>query len=239
VSGTVSVVTASDGSRPDLLQRAAASLARQDLPAGWDVEWLLVLDRTDLVPERLAVEPVVHRTHPRACGVAAARTLAAAEASGSLLYVLDADDALPDGALKALLGGLLAEPRAAWAAGERWDVVDEGGALLEQRTAALPVGTVKPEEVGGFRRLHGRCPFPPAQLLLRRDAVLAAGGWPPLAIEEDTALLLALDAEHCGVVVRGRHLLSRRHAGQGTADVSGLTPAYWTAERWLQARGLA
>lgn len=235
----LSVLTAWDGRGPELLASAAASLARCRLPEGWSHEWLLVLDGDADAPTGLAVEPRLLRTHPRARGVAAARTVGATAARGDLLMVLDADDELPTGALAALLDGLLDEPAAAWAAGARWDVVDAAGALLETRTSPLPSGLVKSGEVTAFRRLHGRCPIPPAQLLLRREALWAAGGWPPLAIEEDTALLLALDAVSPGVLVDDLCLRSRRHESQGTADLAGLTPSFVAAEAWLQARGLA
>lgn len=234
----LSVVTAWDGRCPELLVRAAASLAEQRLPHGWALEWLLALDGPADAPP-LPVDPLVLRTHPRARGVAAARTLAATAAGGELLHVLDADDELPTGALDALVRGLLDEPEAAWATGATWDVVDLTGAVLERRTSPLPPGLVKSGEVQAFRRLHGRCPFPPAQLVVRTAALWAAGGWPPLAIEEDTALLLALDAGSPGVLVDAVCLRSRRHAAQGTADLVGLTPAFAAAERWLQVRGLA
>ena len=236
----LSVLTAWDGAHPEYLARAAAALATQELDGGWALEWLLVLDRTPSAPEGLAVVPQVLRTHPRAPGVAAARTVGAAAATGELLYVLDADDELPRGALRALVAALLAEgDRCAWAASRSWDVIGPAGELVEHRTSALPAGTVKPGEVGAFRRLHGRCPVPPAQVLVRAEALWAAGGWPPLAIEEDTALLLALDADRCGTLVEGTHLRSRRHRGQGTADLTGLTPSFGTAEQWLRSRGLA
>ena len=234
----LSVVTAWGGDAPHLLSRAAASLSGQVLPGGWSLEWLLAVDGDDAVPP-LPLSPVVQRTHPRARGVAAARTVAASAAGGELLHVLDADDELPLGALAALVDALVAEPEAAWATGARWDVVDADGGLVEQRTSALPAGPVKPGEVASFRRLHGRCPFPPAQLLVRTGALWAAGGWPALAIEEDTALLLALDAVSPGVLVDAVCLRSRRHDGQGTADLGGLTASFHAAERWLRARGLA
>lgn len=235
----VSVLTAWDGRGPDLLASASASLAHALLPATWSLEWLLVLDGDGAVPTGLSMEPHLLRTHPRARGVAAARTLAATAARGDLLHVLDADDELPPGALKALIDGLQEEPTAAWATGARWDVVDTAGAVLEARTSPLSPGLVKTGEVSAFRRLHGRCPFPPAQLLLRREALWAAGGWPALAIEEDTALLLALDALSPGVLVDDVCLRSRRHHDQGTADLAGLTASFAAAETWLQARGLA
>ena len=157
------------------------------------------------------------RTHPRARGVAAARTVAASSATGELLHVLDADDELPPGALAALVDALAEEPDAAWATGASWDVVDGDGTVLERRTSPLPPGLVKSGEVLSFRRLHGRCPFPPAQLAVRTSALWAAGGWPALAIEEDTALLLALDAHQPGRA--GRRGLpavaAARRAGHG------------------------
>lgn len=235
----LSVVTAADGSDPELLARAAASLAAQRLPAGWALEWVLALDRAPEAVPDLPLEPVVVRTHPRAQGVAAARTLAAVRATGELLYVLDADDEVPAGGLAALVGALLEEPEAAYAVSCSWHVVDRDGVLLEERTTPLPPGLLKAGEVRSFRRLHGRCPFPPAQLLVRADALWQAGGWPALAIEEDTALLLALDAVRPGVLVEGVHLRSRRHAAQGTADLAGLSTSFDAAEDWLQRRGLS
>lgn len=236
----LSVLTAYDGGSPDYLARAAASLAAQALPDGWQLEWLLALDRTPSAPGGLALVPTVLHTHPRAPGVAAARTLAACAASGELLYVLDADDELPPVALAALLAGLLAEgDGCAWAAGRRWDVIGPDGEVVEERTSPLPAGRVEPGTVGAFRREHGRCPVPPAQLLLRAEALWAAGGWPALAIEEDTALLLAVDAQRNGVLVDGLHLRSRRHAAQGTADLAGLWSSFGAAEDWLRRRGLA
>ncbi|UTI65074.1 glycosyltransferase [Paraconexibacter antarcticus] len=112
--------------------------------------------RTDL--------PVTVLRHRRNRGLSASRNAAAEHAAGELLLTLDADDLLRRNGLTRLVAGLDADPGASFAYGilQRFDV---GG----------PIGLVglHPWSVERFRGGN----YVPALALIRREALMAVGGY--------------------------------------------------------------
>lgn len=64
----------------------------------------------------------------------------------------------------------------------------------------------------------------PATLCIRRELILALGGWTALTTSEDTGLLLAVDAIADGYFIHEPGLLYRKHTGQVTAQPYHVEP---------------
>lgn len=65
----------------------------------------------------------------------------------------------------------------------------------------------------------------PATLFVRRDLLLALGGWMALPASEDTGLLLALNSVSRGWFSQEVGLLYRKWEGQMTGQASHVDPA--------------
>ena len=70
------------------------------------------------------------------------------------------------------------------------------------------------------RRMHH-----PATLFVRRDLLVALGGWMALPASEDTGLLLALNAVSRGWFSQEVGLLYRKWEGQATGQAAHVDPA--------------
>ena len=69
-----------------------------------------------------------------------------------------------------------------------------------------------------------RLPVHPATLCIRRDLLLALGGWMALPASEDTGLLLAANAVIDGYHLAEPSLQYRKWAGQATAQAAHTDP---------------
>ena len=154
----------------------------------------------------------------RACGL---RALSAEVAAVALC---DADDAWAPGLLGALQAALEAEPGAGFAFGRALVVAPDGrptGERWERPEAGLhPAGP-------WGKALYARNPVPTSSVLLRRSALVAAGGFPaPTRVAEDWELWLRLARAGYGAVcVPEATVRYRRHPDGLTADVARLARA--------------
>src|SRR5436305_614559 len=99
-SRIVSVVTPVYNPVPEHLKAAYQSLLDQQLPEGWEWEWVVQEDgRTGAARDILPDDPRIRFGIGRHSGAAIIRNLALAKARGSLIKNLDHDDMLVDGAL--------------------------------------------------------------------------------------------------------------------------------------------
>ncbi len=228
VSRRIVIVTAVHGPSAPLLPEAYASLREQELPDGWEWHWVIQEDgRTDEVRPYVPDDRrVVFRQgrHGRQGGPGVARTLALAHADGPYVKVLDADDRLPPGALARDLAALEADPTLGWATSRVLDLLPDGS------TAGFPGdpahGPIERGEVLAFWKANDfRAQVHPATLLVRRDLLLALGGWMALPASEDTGLLLALDAVSRGWFSEEVGLLYRKWEGQVTGQAAHVDPA--------------
>ncbi len=159
-------------------------------------------------------------------GPAEARATGAAAlpADLELLALCDADDAWAPGLLGALTGALEGAPEAGWAFGRALVVGPDGRPTGEQwvRPAAgrHPAGALA-------RALYDACPVPTSSVVLRRSALLAAGGFPgPVRVAEDWELWLRLArAGQDALCVPDATVRYRRHPDGLTADVARLARA--------------
>ncbi|GGN03598.1 glycosyl transferase [Streptomyces fuscichromogenes] len=237
----ITVVTAVHAPSARFLPEAYRSLCEQRLPDGWEWRWLIQEDGDGgdgggdggvaggegaaggevraWVPE----DARVSFRRGRAGGPGVARTLALARAEGPYVKVLDADDQLTPGALARDLAALEGRPDLGWATSRALDLLPDGS------TAGFPgdpaEGPVERGTVLGHWAANGfRAQVHPATLFVRRELLLALGGWMALPASEDTGLLLALDAVSRGWFSARAGLLYRKWEGQVTGRPAHTDP---------------
>jgi len=225
VSGRVVVVTAVHAPSAHFLRDAYASLRAQELPDGWGWHWVIQEDGTtgDVVPHVPDDARVTFR-QGRPGGPGVARTIALAHADGDYVKILDADDRLTPGALARDLAALEADRTLGWATSRALDHLPDGS------TAGFPGdpdhGPIERGTVLDFWKANDfRSQVHPATLFVRRDLLVALGGWMALPASEDTGLLLALNSVSRGWFSEEVGLLYRKWDGQMTGQASHTDPA--------------
>jgi glycosyltransferase involved in cell wall biosynthesis len=219
------VVTAVHGPSARFLPEAHASLCAQEVPDGWQWRWVIQEDgRTGDVAPHVPEDARITFRQGRPGGPGVARTIALAHADGAYVKVLDADDRLTPGALARDLAVLEADPTIGWTTSGVLDVLPDGS------TAGFPgdpdEGPIDCGAVLDFWTANDfRAPVHPATLCVRRDLLLALGGWMALPASEDTGLLLALNAVSRGWFSAEVGLLYRKWEGQATGQASHVDPA--------------
>ncbi|MEV6313872.1 glycosyltransferase [Streptomyces sp. NPDC051776] len=216
----ISVVTPVHAPSARFLPEAYASLREQQLPEGWEWHWVIQEDgTTGEVAPHVPDDPRVTFRQGRPGGPGVARTMALAHADGRYVKVLDADDQLMSGALARDLAVLEADGDIAWATSRVLDLLPDGStAGFDQDPEG---GPIERGAVLEHWRAHGfRAQVHPATLIVRRDLLLALGGWMALPASEDTGLLLALNAVGRGWFTREYGLLYRKWPGQATSQAS-------------------
>ncbi len=151
-----------------------------------------------------------------------ARTLALARASGSLVKVLDADDLLTPGVIGRDIGAMK-DSDIGWSTSRVLDLLPDG------TTAGFPgdpaAGRIRRGVVLDYWRTHDyRASVHPATLCIRRDLVLALGGWMALPASEDTGLLIAASVVSDGYFSPEVGLLYRKWPGQVTGQPAHVDP---------------
>jgi hypothetical protein len=210
----ISLVTAVLSGRHEYLGETGESLARQEMPSGWEWQWVVQEDGDTGVP--LAALPRDRRisvgTGPRVHH-SIARTIALSRVEGVLVRVLDADDLLPDGALKRDILALTSNPDAAWCVSPALDLMPDGELRPGPRDpdpGPLPRGLL----VDGERR--GLLPVLGTTVCTYTALVHALGGWQALPGAEDVALMLAVEAVSDGWMLAEPGLIYRRWPGART-----------------------
>ncbi len=216
----IEVITAVHAPAAPYLADAYKSLVAQELPDGWEWHWLIREDgQSDAVRPHVPDDPRITFTQGRPGGPGVARTMALAHAAGTYVKVLDADDQLTAGALARDLAVLEGDPDLGWATSRVLDLLPDGS------TAGFDGdpddGPLDRGVVFDYWTAHNyRAQVHPATLFIRRDLLLALGGWMALPASEDTGLLLALNAVSRGWFTREYGLLYRKWPGQATAQAS-------------------
>ncbi|MDQ0908828.1 glycosyltransferase involved in cell wall biosynthesis [Streptomyces canus] len=222
----ITIITAVHAPSARFLPDAYASLCAQELPGGWEWRWVIQEDgRTDEVRPYVPDDPRVTFRQGRPGGPGVARTIALAHATGPYVKVLDADDLLTPGALARDLAVLEADPALGWATSRALDRLPDGS------TVSSPVdpeeGPLTPGALLAHWKTHALPMVVPGTLFVRRELLLALGGWMALPASEDTGLLLALDAVSRGWFTAEPGLLYRKWEGQVTGQAAHVD----TAER--------
>lgn len=221
---TISIITAVHPKKVEFLQAAHESLASQDLPAGWQWEWLVQQDGlgsevADLLPN----DPRIRPSSNRHGGPATARTMALGRTTGEMVRVLDADDELPQGALHRDIDAFTGHADVCWTTSRVLDLLPDGS------TAGFdgdpPPGLIGRGDVYHYWLQHDyRASVHPATLCVSTRILLMLGGWMALPASEDTGLLLALNAVSLGYFIPEPGLYYRKWDGQSTAAAAHIDP---------------
>lgn len=216
----VSVITPVHPPSIPYLAEAYASLVAQELPDGWQWEWIVQEDgETGQVAAHLPNDERISADTGRRGGPGVARTLALARARGELVKVLDADDILTPGAIARDIAAFAANPSICWTTSRVLDLLPDG---TTAGFAGDPAhGPLARTAVFDYWLANDyRASVHPATLCIRRDLLLALGGWMALPASEDTGLLLAASVTSDGYFNAEPGLLYRKWAGQATQHTS-------------------
>ncbi|WP_330305821.1 MULTISPECIES: glycosyltransferase family 2 protein [unclassified Streptomyces] len=225
MSRRIIIVTAVHGPSAKFLPEAYKSLSEQELPDGWEWHWVIQEDgKTDDVAPYVPADERVTFRQGRPGGPGVARTVALAHADGEYVKVLDADDQLAPGTLARDLAALENDRTVGWATSRVLDFMPDGS------TVGFPGdpdnGPIERGAVLDYWKANGfRAQVHPATLFVRRDLLLALGGWMALPASEDTGLLLALNSVSRGWFSEEVGLLYRKWEGQATGQASHTEPA--------------
>ncbi|WP_079177625.1 glycosyltransferase family 2 protein [Streptomyces mangrovisoli] len=220
----ITVITAVHAPSAGFLPEAYASLRAQRLPDGWEWHWVVQEDgRTDGIRPYVPADERVTFRQGRPGGPGVARTIALAQAEGPYVKILDADDLLTPGALARDLAALEADPTLGWATSRALDLLPDG------TTAGFPGDPEQGPLERGAVLAHWKAndclaQVHPATLFVRRELLLALGGWMALPASEDTGLLLALDSVSRGWFTAEPGLLYRKWEGQVTGQAAHVDP---------------
>ncbi|MFC5719615.1 glycosyltransferase family 2 protein [Streptomyces gamaensis] len=214
------IVTAVHAPSAHHLTDAYKSLCAQELPDGWDWHWLIQEDgQTDEVAPHVPDDERITFRQGRRGGPGVARTMALAHADGEYVRILDADDQLTPGALARDLAVLERDPAIGWTTSRVLDLMPDGSHVGFDQDP--DEGPIERGAVLEHWRAHSfRAQVHPATLCVRRDLLIALGGWMALPASEDTGLLLALDAVSRGYFTREVGLLYRKWPGQATGQAA-------------------
>jgi len=190
-------------------------------------EVVVVVD--DGSPERLELHPdhvgeCVLVRHGECRGLAAARATGLAQLDTELVALCDDDDAWEPGKHAAQLAALAEHPDAAACVGHA-HIVGLDGRPTGERWNELAAGLHGAHELRAL--LYERNPLCVSSALLRRDALLAVGGFAfPLPRAEDWDLWLRLlAAGHAFVMEPSAVVRYRRKPGALSGDIAGLASA--------------
>lgn len=237
----ISVITPVHGPSIPYLADSYESLRSQELPEGWDWQWLVQEDgRSGAVAAALPADSRIFVATGKPGGPAVARNMAMARSDGALLRVLDADDQLTPGALAREIDALTSHPDVGWTTSSVLDLMPDGSTVGWQH-ADPPGGKLRRTDVlNYFQQNSYRLPVHPATLCIRRELALALGGWMALPGGEDTGLLLAASVVADGFFITESGLLYRKHPDQITGQADWTEPSEWMPRmRLIEARALA
>ncbi|MFJ2020912.1 glycosyltransferase family 2 protein [Streptomyces nodosus] len=215
----VTVITAVHAPGAEYLPAAYKSLTEQELPNGWEWQWVIQEDgETNAVAPYVPEDARVSFGQSRAGRAAMARTMGLSRARGEYVKVLDADDMLTPGTLARDIAAL-ADGEIGWTTSRVLDLLPDGSTVGFDQDP--PAGPIEMGAVLDHWKTHDyRAQVHPATLCMRRDLVLALGGWMALPASEDTGLLLALNAVSRGWFHAETGLLYRKWPGQVTSQAA-------------------
>ncbi|WP_433299001.1 glycosyltransferase family 2 protein [Actinoplanes sp. CA-030573] len=212
----VSIITAAYAPGADFLAETIASVEGQQLPPGWELEWIVQEDgESPVLAEAFAAIPYVkYAANQRQLGISGTRNLALDRVSGGLLRVLDSDDVLLPGALSTLVPHF-EETSVHWAVGQADDLMTDGRRV--KWDPLIPTGFVKAGVVNDYAIAHGgNWPIHCAGLMARTDTVRAIGGWAGTPNDEDIVMFAALSEMADGFNDESVTWLYRQHPNQVT-----------------------
>lgn len=217
----VSVLTPVGGYAAKFFDETARSVARAKAGmarAGMEMEAVAVLDGPPgNVPSRYL--NVFDRVIPLAStwGTAGARNVALAASSGEWILPVDCDDILvTSGIVDTARQHLLSNTQPA---GVGW--VATSRLFLSGARTSHSFDTAEAFSAGELaERWSSPFPFHPNSVFLRRETLLAVGGWPAMRMNDDLGMMLAVSEVAGGVTHPAVTLRYRVSDGQQSADPS-------------------
>jgi hypothetical protein len=210
----LSVLTAAIGERAALTSAAGASLAGQELPAGWELEWVVQEDGPDTcladVVGRFAFAR--YAANGQRLGIATTRNIALSRVRGSWLHPLDCDDVMLPGGLATAVSAYTTHPRIHWVANQADDLMPDGTRV--PFPLPIPPGLVAPGVISDRIAAYETVNVHPAGVTMRVATVRALGGWVANPRSEDNALLIAITELTPGYLTSDATWLYRKHDGQ-------------------------
>jgi glycosyltransferase involved in cell wall biosynthesis len=210
----LSVITAAYAPTADYLQATAESVASLDIPAGWEVEWVVQEDGAEprLESQIRRFDFVRYAASRRQFGTARTRNLALTRASGVLLQALDQDDVLLPGLLTTLIP-LFERYPIHWAIGQADDLLPDG--TRRPYPSPIPFGLYEPGVINDFAEKDGgNWPIHAAALMMRTASVRALGGWTGIPFDDELAAFAALSQAAPGWYDEQLTWLYRHHPKQ-------------------------
>jgi glycosyltransferase involved in cell wall biosynthesis len=183
-----------------------------------------------LHPEHAARVTLIRREQAGGPAAARAAALDALDPTIDLLALCDADDAWEPRKLAAQLAALRQAPDAGWCFG-RARIVGPDGRETGERWEEPAAGRHEARALGRAR--YERQPVPTSSVLLRRQALVQAGGFVgEVHVAEDWELWLRLARANVDALCVPEAVVRyRRHPGGLTADVARLAAAQLTVHR--------
>ncbi|ROO50808.1 glycosyl transferase family 2 [Micromonospora sp. Llam0] len=217
---TISVITPVHTPAIPYLEAAWQSLLDQEMPAGWDWEWIIQEDGEDgeafaAIPD----DPRIQYDMGRKSGPGVARTIALSRSSGELVKALDADDMLTPGALAREIAILSAYPEVGWTTTSTVDLLPDGS-LMKWHSDPTEGIFARSAIYDYWSQNEYNLPVVPGTLCIRRELIMALGGWMALPASEDTGLLIAASILQEGYFIAEPGLVYRKWSGQSTAQSS-------------------
>jgi glycosyltransferase involved in cell wall biosynthesis len=235
----ISIVTPAYKPVPEYLAAAYESLRAQVMPRGWDWQWVVQEDgETGDVARMLPHDDRISAGSGRRTGESATRTMCLSRAAGEFIKVLDADDQLTPGALARDIGILAEHPEIGWTTAAVLDLFPDGTTIGFNDPPEGPIG--RGDVFRYWKANNYRAQVHSATLCIRKDLVLALGGWMALAGSGDTGLLLAANEVSAGYFISEVGMLYRKWAGQMTNQAGHTDAVEWPARMTIiEGRALA
>ncbi|MGW4635533.1 glycosyltransferase family 2 protein [Nocardia sp. NPDC004415] len=212
----ISVLTAVHQPGAAFLPETLASIEEQQLPEGWELEWVLQEDGPSSDMAGLAGDRdwVRYEANGEKLGIAGTRNLALNRVRGSLIQVLDGDDLLLPNALATLIPHF-DDPGIHWALGQADDLLPDGTRKSFPPYEGLPFGRVPAGAVNNWAiESGGSWPVHCAGLMLRSTTVRVMGGWGGVPTNDDLVMLAGVSGAADGYFDDTTTWLYRQHEAQ-------------------------
>ncbi|WP_242902923.1 glycosyltransferase family 2 protein [Actinomadura terrae] len=229
----ISIVTPIYNPAAEHLNAAYESIASQELPEGWEWEWVLQEDgSTGVAMEMLPRDSRIKFGEGRRGGVALTRNLALARSRGELVKNLDHDDFFTPGVLARDIAVLVANNDIQWTTSPVLDLLPDGSTVGFESDP--PEGRLERGVVFEHWKAHNyRLPVHPTTICIRRPLVTAIGGWMGVPGSDDTGMLVAASVLSVGYFHGEVGLLYRKWPGQETAGKAHYQEVEWNSRMSL------
>ncbi|MGC4938987.1 glycosyltransferase [Kribbella sp. DT2] len=193
---TLSLITAVHPSGGQYVEATVDSVLRQELPPGWELEWLVQEDGAEPRQAELFAGVADYQATGGQHGPGVTRNVALTRASGELVRNLDHDDLLLPGALAGLITRF-DDPEIGWAATQADDLLPDG--TRRPYASALPFGVLTPGVVNDWALKHHACwPIHCAGLTVRTQLLRSVGGWGAAPSDDDLVMFAAVSELSAG-----------------------------------------